>query len=61
MEANRNVKLLKDIIHVNRALAFVAAEVSIRDVGSSAVHSVKEELELEQKLKWKRGQARVLS
>ena len=61
MKANRNVKLLKAIIHVNRALACVAAELSPRNVGSSAVHSVKEELELEQELQWKRYQVHVLS
>ena len=61
IEANRNVKLLKAIIHVDRALNFVGEELSHRNVGSSAVHSVKEELELEKELQWKRGQARILS
>ena len=61
MEANRNVKLLKAIIHVNRALAFMGDELSHRNVGSSPVDSVKKELELEKELQWKHGQAHILS
>lgn len=61
MEANRNVKLLKAIVHINRALACVEAELSPQNVGSSAVNFVKEELKLEQELQWKRNQVHVFS